>query len=226
MIRNRNRLQVQELVLVQSIRNRHRQRCHELSRTSPILRHHHKVKQELQEQSIRNRRLEQVQSNRSQLQLQVQEPEPSNRNRLQEQSIRSQLQVQEPEPSIRNRQLEQEHHNRIRHRQGCQGRHELSRTSRIHRHHHKVRQEQSIRNRLQEQIRNRTVMQLDRSPCSHRMSACRCRRIRSQRSCQLFYPSVRHRRIRSLALLEPGTMSIPLGQASYPKGRNRSWCRS
>lgn len=204
MIRNRNRLQVQELVLVQSIRNRHRQRCHELSRTSPILRHHHKVKQELQEQSIRNRRLEQVQSNRSQLQLQV----------------------QEPEPSIRNRQLEQEHHNRIRHRQGCQGRHELSRTSRIHRHHHKVRQEQSIRNRLQEQIRNRTVMQLDRSPCSHRMSACRCRRIRSQRSCQLFYPSVRHRRIRSLALLEPGTMSIPLGQASYPKGRNRSWCRS
>jgi len=85
--------------------------------------------------------------------------------------------------------------------------------------------EQNIRNRLQVQLRSRKMMQQGRSSCLHRKSACRCRRIRSRRFCQQFYPSIR-RHIHNSVLSELRKTSIQLGQACGPKVRNRSWCRS
>ena len=94
---------MQELVLVQvhRIRNRHRRR--ELSRTSPILRHHHKVRLEQQVQSIRNRHRHELsitsQILRHHRKVRLEQQVQSIRSRLQEpeqeqvQSIRNQKQV-------------------------------------------------------------------------------------------------------------------------------------
>jgi len=123
--------------------------------------------------------------------------------------------------NIRNQQQVQEIRNRNHH---CQRFREACSSSRIRR---RKLKRQALRNHnlLQEQHHNHKKMQLGRSSCLHRKSACRCRRIRSRRFCQQFYPSIR-RHIHNSVLSELRKTSIQLGQACGPKVRNRSWCRS
>lgn len=74
-------------------------------------------------------------------------------------------------------------------------------------------------------IRNRMKTRPGHSSCWHRKSACRRRSIRSQRFCQQFYPSARHR-IHSWVLGGLRKTSNPLDQAFCQEARNRSCCRS